>query len=93
MRHRTPKPLHFSKEMYTMDLIPIDAQGKQWRINLKVSEDLAAMAPAGLKLVDSEGMVWVEGHPDESLELVGFRQRDEDLWERIHRVKLQLIPR
>lgn len=88
-----PTPLHYPKEMYTLDLIPIDAQGKEWRINLRVTEEFAKFSKSGVQLVDSEGLVWLEGHPDESGELVGFWARDESLWERIHRVELQLLPR
>jgi hypothetical protein len=79
--------------MYSVDFIPMDPAGRRWRINVEVPEAIAKAATTGLRLIDSEGLVWVEGTPDQRAILVGFWERDDDLLSRLNRVTLQLEPR
>jgi hypothetical protein len=94
---RRIRPVRLEKPFCTIDLIPIDAEGRVWRINIRispeVSDDLVRHTPAGVELVDSDGEVWVSGKPNDSGVLVGFWRRDQDLWERLQRVSLAVRPR
>jgi len=85
-------PLHLVGEHYSVALIPADLDGRAWRITVAVAPALIITTPGGFQLVDSEGLVWLAGHPDAYGELVGFWQRDEPLWQRVHRVRLELVP-
>lgn len=59
---------------------------------MQIAPPLIVATPGGFQLVDSEGLVWLAGHPDAYGELLGFWQRDESLWQRVHRVRLELVP-
>ena len=90
------RPIHFEKPLYSVDLIPIDAAGRVWRINIQldraVVQDLLGSQARAFKLVDTDGLTWLRGMPNEAGELVGFWQRDEDLLQRLERVRLSLKP-
>ncbi|WP_295389544.1 hypothetical protein [uncultured Thiodictyon sp.] len=85
-------PVRLVGEHYSVALIPADLQGRAWRIAVQIASPLIAATPGGFQLVDSEGLVWLAGYPDAAGELVGFWQREEPLWERVHRVSLELVP-
>jgi len=85
-------PVRLVGAQYSVALIPADLEGRAWRIAVQVSPPLVAATPGGFQLVDSEGLVWLAGYPDAEGELVGFWQRDEPLWPRVHRVRVELVP-
>ncbi len=87
-----PAPVRLAGEHYSVQLIPTDLDGRAWRISVAIAPALILATPGGFELVDSEGLTWLAGHPDAYGELVGFWQREEPLWERVHRVRLQLVP-
>jgi len=93
---RTVKPIHIEKPLYSVDLLPIDADGRVWRINLRIAQqeidDLLEHTPRGVRLIDNEGEIWAEGPLSETGELVGFWERDDDLLARLHRCSLKLKP-
>jgi len=85
-------PVRLVGEYYSVTLIPTDLEGRAWRITVQIAPPLIVATPGGFQLVDSEGLVWLAGHPDAYGELLGFWQRDESLWQRVHRVRLELVP-
>ncbi|WP_295451392.1 hypothetical protein [uncultured Thiodictyon sp.] len=85
-------PVQLVGEHYSVALIPVDLEGLTWRIAVQIAPPLIAATPGGFQLLDSEGLVWLAGHPDAAGELVGFWQREEPLWQRVHRVRLELVP-
>ncbi len=91
---RTPAvgPLHLAGEGYSIALTPVDLDGREWHIALQIMPALVAATPSGFQLVDSEGWVWLSGHPDVDGMISGFWDHDEPLWERVHRVRLQILP-
>lgn len=93
---REVRPLPLEVNLGSVDMIPIDAEGRVWRINVQIArnkvETVLAETPGDIRLVDSEGLVWVEGRPNQKGELVGFWERDEDLLERVARVSFELEP-
>lgn len=90
--HPNPAPVRLTGEHYSVQLIPADLEGRAWRISVQVDPALIVATPGGFRLADSEGLVWLAGHPDAYGELLGFWQREESLWERVHRVRLELVP-
>lgn len=89
-------PIHIEIPLSTIDLIPIDVDGKVWKINIRIATSIAtnllAHTPLGIQLVDSEGLVWVKGIPDSQGVLVGFWERDEHLLDRLAQTSLRLLP-
>lgn len=88
----TVGPLRLAGEGYSIALTPVDLEGQKWHIGLQVIPDLVAATPSGFQLIDSEGLVWLSGHPDVDGVISGFWNHDEPLWERVHRVRLQILP-
>jgi hypothetical protein len=86
-------PVHLRGDHYGVDLTPVDLDGHVWHIALRISPELIAATPGGFQLSDSEGLVWLAGHPDAGGELTGYWNRDESLWQRLQRVRLELSPR
>lgn len=85
-------PLRLVGEGYSIALTPVDVDGQEWHIALQVTPALLAATPSGFQLVDSDGLVWLSGHPDVDGMISGFWNHDEPLWERVHRVRLQILP-
>lgn len=90
--HPSLAPVRLAGEHYSIQLIPADLDGRAWRISVQVDPALIVATPGGFQLADSEGLVWLAGYPDAYGEMVGFWQREESLWERVHRVRLELVP-
>lgn len=73
-------------------LIPFDLDGRVWKIQVDIDLELVAETPTGFRLLDTEGLVWVQGHPNAQGELIGYWERKESPWQRRHRVQLRLLP-
>lgn len=86
-------PLRLVGEHFSIALTPVDRAGRAWHIAVQIAPALIEVTPGGFQLLDSEGLIWLTGHPDVGGELTGYWQRDDPLWERVHRVRLELAPR
>ena len=86
------KPLTREGTDFTVRLIPFDLDGRVWKIQVQIDPALAAETPTGFRLLDTEDIVWLQGRPSSDGELVGYWERKESLWERVHRVGLRLLP-
>ena len=90
------RAVRLEKKLCTIDLTPIDARGKEWQIAVTIAPEVIAEllqnSPRGIKVVDSEGEVWIQGLPDENGALSGYWQRDDNLRERLKRVSVGLRP-
>lgn len=85
-------PLRIAGEGYSIALTPVDLEGLEWHIALQVMPALLAATPCGFQLVDSDGLVWLSGHPDSDGVISGFWTHNEPLWERAHSTRLQILP-
>lgn len=85
-------PLRLVGDDYTITLTPVDLDGQEWHMTLEIMPALRAANPTGFRLVDSDGLVWLAGHPDVDDTISGYWTYDESLWERVHRVSLQIMP-
>lgn len=90
------EPIRVKKKLYSVDLIPIDIDGREWRINIQIArQELEAFrenTSERVQLVDDEGKVWAEGTPNQQGELVAFLEDDEGLMQRLLRCPPTLKP-
>lgn len=85
-------PLRLTGEGYSVALTPVDLEGREWHIAVQIAAALIAATPGGFQLVDSEGLIWLTGHPDAGGIVSGYWNKEEQLWSRVHRVQLALLP-
>ena len=93
---RAVEPVRLQPKGFTIDLIPIDADGKVWQLELLVHadvlEELRQLMPTGMRLVDSEGETWLSGRPDDDGRIQGYWEREDDLALRLERVSVAVAP-
>lgn len=91
---RVVKPLRLTGPHFSADLYPIDAEGRVWRIELRVDpailQRLLALSTTGIRLVDSEDRNYARGRPNDQGVVVDFWQRDEDLQSLMQRVSFRV---
>jgi len=86
------EPIHYKdpNDLYQVYFIPIDAEGKQWRIEVMITPEFKIMTPCGFKLVDKGGREWLSGQPNEAGELIGFWLSEEESL--LERIKIHQLP-
>lgn len=91
---RVVEPLRLTGPHFSADLYPIGADGRVWRIELRVEpailQRFLALSTTGVRLVDSEDRNWVRGRPNDQGVVIDFWQRDEDLQSLVHRVSFRV---
>ena len=77
---------------FGVDLYPLDPKGRRWTISLRLSARVMDGLTAGVRLRDSDGVLWLQGRPDSDGELSGDWALPESPVDRLRRCKLSLEP-
>ena len=86
-------PLRLTGAGHSVALTPVDLEGREWHVAVQIANALIEATPAGFQLVDSEGLIWLSGHPDADGIISGYWTGEEALWSRLQRIHLRLLPR
>ncbi len=86
------KPVTINNPDFTLTLFPLDNQGKEWTLHIRLSESAMELIEAGIRVVDDRGELWIAGRPDADGELsANWRLGDSPL-ERLYKTQLSIQP-
>jgi len=78
---------------FGVDLFPLDPDGHRWTVSLRLSARVMdGLLPGGVRLLDSDGGLWLQGRPDSDGELSGDWDLSDSPPERLRRFKLSIEP-
>ncbi len=88
------KPFHQVCGDYTVDLHPMDPQGRRWRMTVTFSQALLAATQGGIRVIENAKApsVFVAGVPDSKGRLIAFFDADDKAQKRIRDNGLMIEP-
>lgn len=77
---------------FALTLFPLHPEGGAWSLHLRLSPRAFEALSVGVRLIDSDGAVWLEGRPDRDGELSGDWRLSESPLERLREFRLRVEP-
>lgn len=77
---------------FGVSLYPLDPQGRRWTVSLRLSQRVMDGLPAQVRLVDSDGGLWLQGRPGDDGEVSADWPLPDSPLERLRRFKLSIEP-
>ena len=77
---------------FGVSLYPLDPQGRSWTVSLRLSPRVMDGLPGQVRLLDSDGGLWLQGRPDDDGEISADWPLPGSPLERLRRFSLSIEP-